>query len=237
MSKNKGKNSNYKNNIGAEKVESTERKISPEMMKKIIIYSVSALLVIALIVGIVLLTRPKEFSLIDLGEAPETSYVEMDFGSYGKIVIKIDGKAAPETARNFRNLVASGFYDGLTIFRAHRGFVIQGGENENIPLTPIKGEFDSNGHINNISHKRGVISMARTGDPNSATSQFFITLDDSAASSLDGKYAGFGWVVEGMEVVDAIATDLYGHAINYMGFVDDQYAIKIKSATIIEYEE
>jgi peptidyl-prolyl cis-trans isomerase B (cyclophilin B) len=155
----------------------------------------------------------------------------------GKVIIKVDGEEAPETARNFRNLVASGFYDGLTIFRAQRGFVVQGGEDKNIPLTPIKGEFDSNGHINNISHKRGVISMARTGEPNSATSQFFITLNDSAASSLDGEYAGFGWVVEGMDVIDAIAADLYGHAINYMGFVEDKNAIKIKSASIIEYEE
>ena len=79
--------------------------------------------------------------------------------------------------------------------------------------------------------------MARTNDPNSATSQFFITLHDSAASSLDGSYAGFGEVVEGMEVVDAIANDLFGHAINYMGFVDDSNAIKIKSAKIIDYEE
>jgi peptidyl-prolyl cis-trans isomerase B (cyclophilin B) len=237
MSKNKGKNSNYKNNISTEKVETKENKLSPEMTKKIIIYSVCAVLAIALIVGIVLLTRPKEFSLIDLGEAPETSYVEMDFGKYGKVIIKVDGEEAPETARNFRNLVASGFYDGLTIFRAQRGFVVQGGEDKNIPLTPIKGEFDSNGHINNISHKRGVISMARTGEPNSATSQFFITLNDSAASSLDGEYAGFGWVVEGMDVIDAIAADLYGHAINYMGFVEDKNAIKIKSASIIEYEE
>ena len=79
--------------------------------------------------------------------------------------------------------------------------------------------------------------MARTTDPNSATSQFFITLDDSAASSLDGNYAGFGYVVEGMDVVDKIAADLFDHAVNYMGFVDDADAITIKSAKIIEYQE
>ena len=79
--------------------------------------------------------------------------------------------------------------------------------------------------------------MARTGDPNSATSQFFITLDDSAASSLDGNYAGFGEVIEGMDVVDKIANDLFKYAVNYMGFVEDRDAIKIKSAKIIDYEE
>ena len=79
--------------------------------------------------------------------------------------------------------------------------------------------------------------MARTNDPNSATSQFFITLDDSASLSLDGSYAAFGWVIEGMDVVDKIAEALYPHSINYMGFVDDGDAITIKSAKIIDYKE
>ena len=79
--------------------------------------------------------------------------------------------------------------------------------------------------------------MARTGDPDSATSQFFITLDDSASYSLDGKYAAFGWVIEGMDVVDSIASALYGHAVDSMGFVNDSDAITIKSAKIIDYKE
>jgi peptidyl-prolyl cis-trans isomerase B (cyclophilin B) len=237
MSKNKGKNSNYKNNIGKEPEANTKTVATPESIKKIAIIASAAILVIAAIVGAIFLFKPKEFVLQDSGPVPDVAYVEMDFGKYGKVVIKVDGKEAPITAKNFLDLVYSEFYDGLTIFRAQRNFVIQGGEDKNITLKPIKGEFQSNGIPNNITHKRGVISMARTGDPNSATSQFFITLDDSAASSLDGNYAGFGEVVEGMDVVDKIANDLFKYSINYMGFVEDRDAIKIKSAKIIDYEE
>lgn len=236
MSKKKAKNSNYKNNIGTEIKQEEKKKLSPELTKWVVIIA-SALFVVLLVVAVSLLNKPREFVLKDSGPLPEVSYVEMDFGSYGKIVIKIDGEEAPITAKNFRDLVYSDFYNGLTIFRAQQGFVIQGGENKKINLTPIKGEFDDNGVPNNITHKRGVISMARTSDPNSATSQFFITLDDSAASSLDGSYAGFGKVVEGMDVVDKIAASLYPHAVDYMGFVNDSDAITIKSAKIIDYEE
>ena len=236
MSKKKNKNANYKNNIGKEVVEEP-KKMNPDTLKKIIILSVAGVLLVALIIITAMLSKPKEFVLKDSGPVPDVAYVEMDFGSYGKIVVKIDGKEAPITAKNFLDLVYSEFYDNTTIFRAQRNFVIQGGENANISLNPIKGEFTSNGVQNSISHNRGVISMARTTDPNSATSQFFITLDDSAASSLDGSYAGFGYVVEGMDVVDKIAADLFDHAVNYMGFVDDADAITIKSARIIEYQE
>ena len=159
----------------------------------------------------------------------------MDFGDYGKLVIEVDKGAAPITAENFLSLVKSGFYDGLTIFRAQESFVIQGGKDETINLAPIKGEFASNGHNNPISHTRGVISMARTSDPNSATSQFFISLSNAAANSLDGSYAAFGRVVEGMETVDYIAEELFDHAIDSMGFVEDKDAISIVSAKIIDY--
>ena len=237
MSKNKGKNSNYKNNIGKEPEVNTKPGATPQSIKKIAIIASAAILIIAAIVGAIFLFKPKEFVLQDSGPVPDVAYVEMDFGKYGKVVIKVDGKEAPITAKNFLDLVYSEFYDGLTIFRAQRNVVIQGGEDKNITLKPRQGEFQSNGISNNITHKRGVISMARTGDPNSATSQFFITLDDSAASSLDGDYAGFGEVVEGMDVVDKIANDLFKYSINYMGFVEDRDAIKIKSARIIDYEE
>ena len=167
-------------------------------------------------------------------EGPLVVYVEMDFGEFGKIVIEVDRLSATITADNFIDLVENGFYDGLTIFRAQQKFVIQGGKNESVKLNPIKGEFEENNHKNDISHTRGVISMARTSDPDSATSQFFITLDDSAAYSLDGSYAGFGHVIEGMDVVDKIAGALYAHAVDSMGFVNDKDAIKIVSAKIIE---
>ena len=237
MSKNKGKNSNYKNNIGAEAEVKSAPKIEPEKLKKIIFVSALAVFVLCAIIATALMNRQEKFELKDSGPVPDVAYVEMDFGSYGKIILKLDGEEAPITTKNFLDLVYSEFYDGLTIMRAQRGFVIQGGGNDDIDLNPIKGEFKSNGVENNITHKRGVISMARTGVPDSATSHFFITLDHQAAYSLDGDYAAFGWVIEGMDVVDAIAEALYPHAVNSMGFVNDGDAITIKSAKIITYEE
>lgn len=226
MSKKKGKNSNYSGTVDTKGLPYKKEAPQPtfiEKYKNTIIYSICGLLLIALVVGIVFASIPKS-----------PTYVEMDFGSYGKIIIEVDNETAPKTAKNFINLVEDGFYDGLTIFRAQRNFVIQGGKNESVNLTPIVGEFASNGYKNDITHNRGVISMARTSDPNSATSQFFITLNDSAASSLDGSYAGFGHVIEGMDVVDKIAEALFGHTIDSMGFVDNADAIKIVSAKVVE---
>ena len=169
---------------------------------------------------------------------PEKSrFVKMDFEGYGSIIIEIYHDVAPITAENFVRLVDSGFYDGLTIFRAQRNFVIQGGRDYNTKVDPIVGEFSANGYTNNLSHKRGVISMARSNDPNSATSQFFITLNDIARHSLDGKYAAFGVVVEGMDVVDAVAEGLFDHAIDSDGFVGNSDAITITGAKIIEYNK
>ena len=162
-------------------------------------------------------------------------YVEMDFGSYGKTVIEVDRVSAPKTADNFLSLVKRGFYDDLTIFRAQKDFVIQGGKNSAENVGTVQGEFAANGYANPISHTKGVISMARTGDPNSATSQFFITLSDGASSSLDGGYASFGRVVSGMDAVEAIAEALIPKAADSMGFVNDADAIKILSAKIIEF--
>ncbi len=133
--------------------------------------------------------------------------IEMDNG--GIIRIELDPKAAPITVANFEKLVKEGFYDGLTFHRVIAGFMIQGGDpngngtggsREN-----IKGEFKANGVNNPIKHVRGVISMARAMDPDSASSQFFIMHAD--APHLDGQYAAFGHVVEGMDVVDQIANE------------------------------
>ena len=125
----------------------------------------------------------------------------------GQIKLELDAAAAPKTVENFLRLVNDGFYDGLTFHRVIPGFMIQGG----CPLGTgtcgpgwnIVGEFASNGHNNPIRHTRGVISMARAANPNSAGSQFFIMHAD--APHLDGDYAAFSHVVEGMEVVDEIA--------------------------------
>ena len=124
----------------------------------------------------------------------------------GVIDLELDKKAAPVTVENFEKLVKDEFYDGLIFHRVIPGFMIQGGDPEGTgmggPGWHIKGEF-ANGWDNPIAHKRGVISMARAQDPNSAGSQFFIMHGD--ASYLDGQYAAFGKVVRGIEVVDKIA--------------------------------
>ena len=129
---------------------------------------------------------------------------------YGTIEVELDGDTAPITVANFVKLVNEKFYDGLTFHRIMSGFMIQGGD----PLgngtggsdETIKGEFSYNGVENNISHKRGVISMARSSEPDSASSQFFIMHQD--ADYLDGQYAAFGKVTKGMSVVDKICEDV-----------------------------
>lgn len=132
--------------------------------------------------------------------------IEMANGK--KIKIELYPDKAPLTVANFEKLVKSGFYDGLTFHRVIPGFMIQGGDPEGTGMggskDRIKGEFRSNGVANDLKHTRGVISMARSMDPNSASSQFFIMHDD--APHLDGDYAAFGRVTEGMDVVDEIAS-------------------------------
>ena len=125
---------------------------------------------------------------------------------YGTIKIELDADAAPITVNNFAKLVKDGFYDGLTFHRIISGFMIQGGDPDGNGTggasETIKGEFSANGVENPIKHVRGVISMARSMENDSASSQFFIMHED--ADYLDGQYAAFGEVTEGMEVVDAI---------------------------------
>lgn len=131
--------------------------------------------------------------------------IEMENGK--KIKIELYPDKAPITVSNFEKLAKEGFYDGLTFHRVISGFMIQGGDPEGTgtggPGYSIKGEFTSNGVKNDIKHERGVISMARSMHPDSAGSQFFIM--HKAAPHLDGDYAAFGKVIEGMETVDEIA--------------------------------
>lgn len=128
---------------------------------------------------------------------------------YGDITVELDGDTAPITVQNFMDLANDGFYDGLTFHRIMEGFMIQGGDPNGDGTggsdKTIKGEFSSNGVENDITHEKGVISMARSQDPDSASSQFFIVQADS--EFLDGDYAGFGHVTEGMDIVDKIAAD------------------------------
>ncbi len=131
--------------------------------------------------------------------------IEMENG--GVIKLELDSAAAPNTVKNFKSLVAKGFYDGLIFHRVISGFMIQGGCPQGSgmggPGYHIPGEFTQNGFPNPLCHDRGVISMARAQNPNSAGSQFFIMHKDG--NFLDGQYAAFGHVTEGMDVVDAIA--------------------------------
>jgi len=129
--------------------------------------------------------------------------------NYGKIMVELDADTAPVTVTNFITLAKDGFYDGLTFHRIIDGFMIQGGDPDGTGTggsgKNIKGEFSANGIENAISHTKGTISMARGNDFNSASSQFFIMVDD--ALYLDGQYAGFGHVTDGQDVVDQIAKD------------------------------
>lgn len=131
--------------------------------------------------------------------------IEMEKG--GRVVIELRPDIAPVTVENFVKLAKQGFYDGLTFHRVISGFMIQGGCPQGTgtggPGYTIKGEFEANGIRNDLKHSRGVISMARAMNPNSAGSQFFIMHQD--APHLDGQYAAFGTVTEGMDIVDEIA--------------------------------
>ena len=153
--------------------------------------------------------------------------IEMENG--GKIELELYPEHAPVTVANFEALAKAGFYNGLTFHRVIPGFMIQGGD----PLgngmggsdKKIKGEFLANGHNNPIKHERGVISMARAYDPNSASSQFFIMHKN--APHLDGQYAAFGKVVSGMEVVDEIASIPTDYSDR------PKIAVRIKTVTIV----
>jgi len=160
--------------------------------------------------------------------------VAIEIEEYGTIEVELDADVAPITVTNFIKLVKEGFYDGLTFHRIIEGFMIQGGD----PLgngtggsdENITGEFSANGYNNTILHKRGVISMARSMTYNSASSQFFIMHKDSP--SLDGKYAAFGHVTSGIEIVDKICEDTQVEDDN--GTVLKENQPKIKSIKVID---
>lgn len=152
------------------------------------------------------LKRIAEDHGITLLDETASYYAEIMIEDYGKITVKLDEEAAPLTTANFVNLATEGFYDGLTFHRIMDGFMMQGGDPEGNGTggaeNTIPGEFSSNGFKNELSHTRGAISMARSNEPDSASSQFFIMQEDK--TSLDGQYAAFGYVTEGMDVVDAV---------------------------------
>ena len=205
-----------------------------KQMQKIILISTAAVLALALLIfGIVMIAKnagtddpieddtyddtidtdtDDEITWLTSVESP-THYAIIDIADYGKITVALDGNSAPETVENFVALAEEGFYDGLTFHRIMEGFMMQGGDpdadgtgghkDEDGNEINITGEFYYNGYDNYLSHVRGAISMARANDYDSASSQFFIVHED-AASSLDMLYAAFGYVIEGMDVVDAV---------------------------------
>ena len=136
-------------------------------------------------------------------------FADIEVQNYGTITLELDADAAPVTVKNFVDLAESGFYDGLTFHRIIPGFMIQGGDPNGNGTggsgKNIIGEFTKNGHKNDLTHTRGALSMARSMDYNSASSQFFIVHEDSP--HLDGQYAVFGYVTSGMDMVDAICSD------------------------------
>lgn len=165
----------------------------------------------------------------------ETVYVEMDIKDYGKVKLELDGETAPITVTNFVNLVNKRFYDGLTFHRIMDGFMVQGGDPQGDGYggsgKTIKGEFSQNGVENNISHTTGTISMARGAyDMDSASSQFFICVADDIF--LDGNYAAFGHVTEGMDAILQIAKD--AKPLDDNGTIDKKEQPVINSIKIVE---
>ena len=167
-------------------------------------------------------------------ESAGIHHAKITVKDYGDITVELDGDTAPITVANFMKLVNEGFYDGLTFHRIMDGFMIQGGD----PLgngtggsdEKIKGEFAANGVQNDISHVKGVISMARATPYNSASSQFFIMVADY--TGLDGNYAAFGHVTEGMEVAEKIAKD--ARPIDNNGTIPPEDQPVIESIVILD---
>ena len=170
----------------------------------------------------------------------EHSFVKITMESGDSFIIELYPEYAPETVENFLNLVNEGFYNGLTFHRVIEDFMAQGGDPKGDGTggssKEIKGEFRSNGFTQNtLSHDRGVVSMARSNDPDSASSQFFICYSGNYKSSLDGNYAAFGKVVEGMEVVDSFLEIEMTYSASEGAFSKPSQPIVMKKAEVIEY--
>ncbi|MBQ2657813.1 MAG: peptidylprolyl isomerase [Erysipelotrichaceae bacterium] len=142
---------------------------------------------------------------IEESEQVQLVHAQITIKDYGTVTLELYPDIAPITVENFVKLAEEGFYDGNCFHRIIDGFMIQGGAPQNEKVKSIKGEFSSNGFENDLKHTEGVISMARAKDPDSASSQFFIMVGD--ASWLDGQYAAFGKVTDGLDIVKKIASD------------------------------
>ena len=192
------------------------------------------------LISVVILLSTLVLVLASCGSSTKggTHHVEMTFEGFGTIKIELYGDIAPITVKNFLDLAKSGYYNGTKIIRMQKNFVLQGGAG--IGTTTIKGEFSQNGFDNKLSHRRGTLSMARSVSMDSASDQFFICLSDNVASSLDGKYAAFGQITDGMKVIDAIVNSfssddfLEGYYGVAMGFLNQSSYVKITSVKVID---
>lgn len=207
MSKKKSKNKNYKTKSAAQK-----KKINIKPVP-VIITSLISLVLIAVIVLVSFVScygGSCYYAENRDVEGRDIVYAEMSVKGYGKVTLLLDRTTAPITVDNFVSLVNDKFYDGLTFHRIIEDFMIQGGASTaaSDDKNEIYGEFSSNGHINDIQHLEGVISMARTDDFNSATTQFFICNADSP--HLNGNYAAFGYVIDGLNVIHRVTRAYVG---------------------------
>ena len=175
-----------------------------------------------------------EGTFVDDTDYTKPVFAEITVKDYGKITVKLDHTNAPITVENFVKLSKTGFYDGLTFHRIMEGFMMQGGDPSGTGMggskDTIVGEFASNGIENPLSHVRGAISMARATAPDSASSQFFIVHEDS--TFLDGDYAAFGYVTEGMDIVDTICETTTGQDAN--GIVPEENRPIIETIKVVD---
>lgn len=209
----------------AEKAAKSERNSRIAAKVSIIVVIVAALAVLGIGIGLI---------VNHVQSAPKDYVATIEIENYGTVTVELDGEAAPITVENFVKLAKDGFYDGLTFHRIIEGFMMQGGCPEGNGTGDagyeIKGEFSENGWDNPIKHERGVISMARGSEPDSGSCQFFIVHETSP--HLDGKYAAFGRVTAGMDIVDKICTE--AEPTDNNGTIPKEAQPVIKSITIRE---
>ncbi len=225
----KRRKSNVERKKYEERKRQREEKAKKSFKMKMIVF-ISAVVAVALIItGVAVGISIYKKSLINVNG----NYAVIDVKGYGTITVLLDRNNAPETVANFAALANEGFYDGLTFHRVMSDFMIQGGDpnadgtggniKDGVKKT-VKGEFSKNGHDNKLKFAKGVLGMARGEDYDSASSQFFICNSDSASvTNLDGNYAAFGRVIEGIEVVDAITADTAGYATGNNAVIPDKH--------------
>lgn len=218
------------------KMTAHQKKAMAEKQKKKemwILTGVAAVIILAVVL-IAVISLPADDLHADgatLETAEPTHYVTIEIENYGVLKGELYGNTAPISVANFVQLAESGFYSGLTFHRIIEGFMMQGGapKTDSPKVSPIKGEFSENGIENNLLHEPGVLSMARTSEMDSATSQFFIMHEKYP--SLDGKYAAFGRITQGLEIVDKICTE--AEPVDGNGTIPSSAQPVIKSITVV----